>query len=103
MKYKAIYDAVGKSDCTNIDDRSYWRLTKMDTVQKCYPLLIVMDNPRANLRLRISHESGEYSIVTGKLDLWSDAQKYCRSLRRYKYPSLQDAADGFENILEGAA
>jgi hypothetical protein len=103
MKYKEIYDAISSSGCTNVEDRSYWHLPKMDSVQKCYPLLIVMDSPRTNLRVRVRHELGVYGIVTAELGLRSDIDKYCKSMRRYIFQTQKEMADGLFEILGGAA
>lgn len=101
MKYKEIYKIIYASDCTQMNDRSYWHKPQMDIVERNRPLWIILENKRVNLRLWVTHEYGELRITTAQLDLPCNSREYNESHKRYKFKTQAEMAAGLKKILDG--
>lgn len=99
MRYRKIYDVIGKYPGVYVNDRSYWRLGQQGYIGYTHPLDVFLEVPKAGLRIWVNHEYGKYTISTADMTFPTSSQEYYRSFRRYKCHSQTEMAETLEHLL----
>ena len=99
MKYKTVYDVLARSHTRIAYEKSGWRVSRPTYLDLTRPLWIVAESPKHNLRLWITHDSGNLTVTTARLDIDPSDPKYYKTQTRQKFRTQTGLAAYLRELL----
>lgn len=99
MKYQKIYTVIRNHPEISVNDRSYWKSGQKGYIANNNPLYIILETPKAGLRIWVMHQWKRFNICTADMTFDIDSREYHKSFTNFYFRNQEEMAKKLEQLL----